>query len=336
MVTRPDDVTRAAAAHLPTGGRRLLAASSAGGHFKQLVRLVDRIPDIGHITWVTYDSGLVPDLLRAAGHGGDAVVFAPYAAPRDLVNLARNMAVIRRVLRSDAFDLAVSTGSGIAVAALPLARAMGVRACFIESAARTQGPSLSGRILERCPGIDRCTQHPRYPTRWRYVGSVSDDFVAGPRREGPIGVQRVVVSLGTSEAYGFRRLVERLIAVLPAHVDVLWQTGATDTTGLGIDARPRVPGPEFEAAVADADVVVAHAGMGSALTCFEKGVCPVLVPRRSRLGENVDDHQEVTANDLVARGLAISCEADELSLAHLEQAASRTVTPQPRPQPLEI
>ena len=336
MTIRPDDSVRTAPARPSIGARRLLAVSSAGGHFKQLIRLVDRIPDIRHVTWVTHDSGLIPDLLSAAGRNDDPVIFAPYAAPRDLRNLARNALVVRRVLNSDTFDLAVSTGSGIAVAALPLARARGVRSCFIESAARTHGPSLSGRILARTPGIDLYAQHEGYPDRWRYVGSVVDEYIPGVPLDTTPRLRRVVVSLGTIRGFGFRRLLERLISILPQDAEVLWQTGSTDTTGLPIQARPNVPGKEFEAAVANADIVIAHAGMGTALTCFEQGVCPVFVPRRSRFGEHVDDHQEVTASDLVARGLVVSCEADELSLVHLERAASRRVSHHPRPAPLEI
>lgn len=305
-------------------GRRVLACASSGGHFKQLVSLVDRLPEVGRITWVTYDRGLSADLLAAAGRADDHLVHAPYAAPRDLRNLARNAEVVRRLLRAERYDLAVSTGAGIAVAALPLARAVGVRACFIESATRAAEPSLSGRILQRIPGMELFTQNPGYTSRWRHVGSVHDDFEPGPdlpaRR-----LRRVVVTLGTIAPYGFRRLAARLVEVLPADAEVLWQTGATDVTGLPIEARERVPGPELEAAMRAADLVVAHAGTGTALTAFELGTCPVLVPRRHAFGEHVDDHQVGTARMLAGRGLATYAEVEHLDLDLLVAASRRTV-----------
>lgn len=317
-------------------GRRILAISAAGGHFKQLVRLVPRIPGVGSVTWLTYDSGLSTDLLRAAGYGDDRLVYAPYAAPRDLPNLARNAAVAQGLLSEEPYDLAVSTGAGIAVATLPLARVRGVHACYIESAARTLGPSLSGRILRRTPGIDLVTQNKGYPRGWRYVGSVHDEFERGPDRQVYQKVRKVVVTLGTSEAYGFLRLIKRLIEFLPPTVKVLWQTGMTDAEGLGIDARARIPGPELETAIQEADAVIAHAGVGSALTAFELGVFPILVPRRHAFGENIDDHQEVTASDLATRGLALSIEADELSMGHLETVAQRSIVQRAAPPLLDI
>ena len=305
-------------------GRRVLACASSGGHFKQLVSLVDRMPDVGEVTWVTYDRGLSTDLLTAAGRGTDALEFVPYAAPRDLVNLARDARAIRRLLRAERYDLAVSTGAGIAVAALPMSRTMGVRSCFIESATRAAGPSLSGRILRQVPGIELFTQNPGYSPRWQDVGSVHDDFSRGPDGD-DAPLRRVVVTLGTIAPYGFRRLAARLVEVLPADTEVFWQTGATDVTGLPIPARESVPGPELESAMRSADLVIAHAGTGTALTAFELGLCPVLVPRRGRFDEHIDDHQVATAKMLAERELVSYLEVEDIDLDALRAAALRTV-----------
>jgi UDP-N-acetylglucosamine--N-acetylmuramyl-(pentapeptide) pyrophosphoryl-undecaprenol N-acetylglucosamine transferase len=315
--------------------RRVLACASSGGHFKQLVSLVGRIPHLGEVTWVTYDQGLSVDLLEGAGRRNDRLVYAPYAAPRDLRNLARDAAVARRLLSGDDYDLAVSTGAGIAVATLPLARAMGVRACYIESATRASGPSLSGRILQRIPGVDLYTQNAGYGLRWNYAGSVHDGFQRGPDRPKD-ALHRVVVTLGTIAPYGFRRLAARVAGLLPANAEVLWQTGSTDVTGLPIDARTTVPGPELEAAMRSADLVISHAGTGTALTAFELGVSPVLVPRRKVYDEHIDDHQVVTAKSLAERGLVSYLEVDELSVDGLIAAARRTVVPRDRAPDLAL
>lgn len=318
--------------------RRVLAVASAGGHFKQLVRLVPRIPDVASVTWVTYDSGLAADLLSSAGREQDRLVYVPYAAPRDVPNLARNAAAIRQLLRGSAHELAVSTGAGIAVAALPIARRAGLRSVFIESATRVGEPSLSGRLLQRTPGVELYSQAPdgaRFGRRWGTLGSVFDEFESGqrrPRRE----VRRVVVTLGTIRPFGFRRLLDRLVRLLPPEVDVLWQTGATDTSGLGIDGRAQVPGPELEAAMRAADVVVAHAGTGTALSAFEQGRCPVLVPRRESHGEHVDDHQVGTAAALASRGIALHAEVDHLDLDLLREACERSVVRRDTVPPLPL
>lgn len=316
-------------------GRRVLACASSGGHFKQLVSLVDRLEELGAVTWVTYDSGLSADLLATVGRDRDLLVHVPYAAPRDAVNLARDARIIQRLLQAEPYDLAVSTGAGIAVAALPLARVAGVRSCFIESATRVGAPSLAGRVLQRVPGIELYTQNPGYDPVWQHVGSVHDDYRAGEPGSGH-PLRRVVVTLGTIAPYGFRRLVEQLVRVLPGDVEVLWQTGATEVSGLDIDARPTVPGPELEAAMREADLIVAHAGTGTALTAFELGRSPVLVPRRARYGEHVDDHQVSTAKMLAERGLVTHLEVAQITPEALRAAARRTVERREHVLPLAL
>ncbi|OBC01178.1 glycosyltransferase [Mycobacterium sp. 852002-40037_SCH5390672] len=68
--------------------------------------------------------------------------------------------------------------------------------------------------------------------------------------------------------------------------------------------------------IRSASVAVTHAGAGSTLLCIEQGKHPVMVPRRSRLGEHVDEHQLPFAEKLEAGGLAtVVREMDELPAA---------------------
>ncbi len=131
------------------------------------------------------------------------------------------------------------------------------------------------------------------------------------------------MTLGTYRGYPFTRLVRQALAVLPPDAEVLWQTGDTDISGFGIDGHHAIPEGDLSEAMRQADVVVAHAGVGTALAALEVGKCPVLVPRRGSWGEHVDDHQIQIARELRARGLAISVEADELRGEDL-YAAMRT------------
>jgi UDP-N-acetylglucosamine transferase subunit ALG13 len=183
---------------------------------------------------------------------------------------------------------------------------------------------MTGRIMTRVPGVKLYTQWRSWESdTWRYAGSVLDGFEAAAAEDAP-AIRRAVVLLGTME-HGFRRLLERLVEVLPAEAEVLWQTGSTDATGLGIDNRSTVPGSEVEAAVRDADVVIAHAGLGAALTVLETGRAPLLVPRSAARAEHIDDHQAHIAAELANRGLAVSRDASELTAEDLAQAASMRV-----------
>jgi UDP-N-acetylglucosamine transferase subunit ALG13 len=311
---------------------RTLLVASAGGHLKQLHQLVPRLAGLeGERTWVTYRTTQSESLLA-----GERVVFGAPVESRDLPGTWANARLAARLLARERPARVVSTGSAMALAFVPVARALGIPCHYIESAARSLRPSRTGALVRRVPGVRLYAQYEGWPPPWRYLGSVFDEFepLSGPAPSAP--PRRVVVMVGTSEQYGFRRLLERLVQILPADADVLWQTGTTDVEGLGIAARPFVGAEELDAAIAAADLVVTHAGTGSALSALEAGRLPVLVPRRRAFGENVDDHQELVAAELARRGLAVDARPDTLSRADLEAARQGTVRRRPDPPPLVL
>jgi UDP-N-acetylglucosamine--N-acetylmuramyl-(pentapeptide) pyrophosphoryl-undecaprenol N-acetylglucosamine transferase len=319
---------------LPTAHRpspRALLVASTGGHLAQLHALAPRIPGIdpGARTWVTFDTPQSRNLLS-----GEDVVFVDYTAPRDWRTVGRNLAPARRLLNERRFTHVFSTGSAIALTFLPLARAKGLHVTYVESAARSQGPSLTGRILARTPGVQLGTQYAAWANeRWSYVGSVLDGYAAAERERTP-AIRRVVVTLGTIP-YGFRRLVERMVAILPEAADVLWQTGTTDVSDLPITGHAELPGAELDAAIRAADVVIAHSGTGSALAALEAGKCPLLVPREAAHAEHVDDHQRQIGEELARRGLARYRDVADLTAEDLRAAAGVEIT-RVHPPPLQL
>ncbi|MFV0317413.1 MAG: glycosyltransferase [Microthrixaceae bacterium] len=311
---------------------RTLLAASGGGHLTQLVNLHDRLPfDPGDVTWFTMDTPQSRSMLD-----GQSVVFAHPAPPRDWRAVLANGRLAATAFRRLGFEAAVSTGSSVALSVLPVARAHGAVPYYLESAARVQGPSLTGRLLSTVPGIHTACQYRTWAVgRWAYAGSVFDCFEPGPRNPAPT-IASAVVTLGSQEGYPFDRLVAALHEVLPGSAEVLWQTGATSTARFGIDGLAAVTAAVLESAMASADVVVAHAGVGSALSALLAGRHPVLVARRSALGEHVDDHQAQIAGELAERGLATQCRPEDLDLEILLDAASRTVVRSEDPPPLNL
>ncbi len=168
----------------------------------------------------------------------------------------------------------------MAVPFFAVARAEGISCHYIESAARVSGPSLTGRILEWIPGVHRYGQHKGWADRrtWRYAGSVFDAFTPAtphPPTGSRPNIERVVVTLG-SNSFDFRHLVNGVLAVLPPGADVLWQTGATNVRGLPIEAVDAIAADDLAAAMRKADLVIADAGVGSALTALRSGHAPLL------------------------------------------------------------
>jgi UDP-N-acetylglucosamine--N-acetylmuramyl-(pentapeptide) pyrophosphoryl-undecaprenol N-acetylglucosamine transferase len=296
---------------------RTLLVASSGGHLAQLYLLAERMSPAVERVWVTFDTPQSQSLLV-----GQDVHFAPFAGTRDLAGTARAAAWARLFLRTNHFDTVVSTGASIALAFLPLASRAGADCYYIESATRTDGPSLTGRLLTPFRSIHLRTQHERWANhRWRYQVSIFDVFRSVPISHAA-PPQRIVVSLGMHKEFGFRRLLERLVRIIPGGTDVLWQVGHTDTSGLNIDSCVCVSASELSRAMAASDVVITHAGVGSAISALCAGKRPVFVPRRRRFKEHIDDHQALIASELDRRGLAFHAEADELQWDDIVAAAS--------------
>jgi UDP-N-acetylglucosamine transferase subunit ALG13 len=304
-----------------------LLVASGGGHLAELHALAPRLGVGADRCWATPETPQSASLLD----GEPTVPVAP-APSRDVPGALRNYQTARELLRTGRYSRVVSTGASVAASFFLAARRAGIPCDYIESATRTAGPSLTGRMVARLPGTSLRTQHPVWADeRWHFAGSVFDGYAARPAPS-PRPVGRVVVTLGTHPRYTFARLLRRLVAIMPPEAEVLWQVGATRIDGMPAGARDHVPYAELERAVREADVVVTHAGVGSALSAMRAGKRAIFVPRRRAHGEHVDDHQVALAADLHHRNLVLAREAGAVSLDDLAAAAAwnvRATSPTP-------
>ncbi|MFC9918990.1 glycosyltransferase [Agromyces binzhouensis] len=306
----------------PGSDNRLLLAASTGGHLAQLVRLAPGLGANDESVWVTFRSPQSESLL-----GGRRVLFVPYIGPRDARSIARAFAEIRVRIRGDRFDAAVSTGSGIALAALPAAHLAGMKTVYIESFSRVEAPSLSGRILAGARFTEMRTQHPGWANgRWSLHGSVLDTYRSEPRPVDGSRPLRIFVTLGTIQGYEFRSLVDRVLELGLANDETVWQLGSTRAnTALPGTVRSQVSASEFEARARNADVVITHAGVGTLISLFEMGVYPLAVVRRKARGEHVDDHQAQIAKLVDELGIASTSEVEDLDGALVAATARRRI-----------
>lgn len=309
--------------------------ASGGGHLKQLVELAPRLRGVDEdFIWVTWRSPQSESLLA-----GRETLFVRPTRPRGAVGVSKNLDFAVRLMTRRNVTGVVTTGSQTVLPFLLVGRALNKPCHFIESAARSDGPSLSARMARYLPGMHLYSQYRAWADdTWRYVGSVFDGFEAEPRaNDVPTdGTLRVVVTLGTLPSWHFRRLVEACLRVIPDGSQVLWQTGCTDVSGLGIDGRQEVPAHELEAATAAADVVISHAGVGSALTALRCGKRPILVAREASHREHVDDHQRQVATELADRDLALFRTPDTLSAADLAEVRKVRVVIPPSLPPIYL
>jgi UDP-N-acetylglucosamine--N-acetylmuramyl-(pentapeptide) pyrophosphoryl-undecaprenol N-acetylglucosamine transferase len=306
-----------------TRSRRHLYVASVGGHLTELLLIECQLPTPADAAWVTSRSSQTPGALR-----GRRAFFVRPVAPRDWIALIMAAPRLAGALVRFRPTHVFSTGSAIALVPLFLAPFVGARAIYIESLARTEGHSLTGRILSRVHWVDCWTQwHVLATGRWKYVLNLLESYeldpLSGAATTSP-EPERIFVTLGTQDAYPFSAAVDAVRRTAPTGVEIHWQLGSASAHGL-THAAPILWAPSYRSELQWADVVVAHAGVGSLLSALETGHAPVLLPRRRQRGEHVDDHQAQIASVAFARGLAIASEVDELRWEDIREAHGRKI-----------
>ncbi|MER7333761.1 MULTISPECIES: UDP-N-acetylglucosamine--LPS N-acetylglucosamine transferase [unclassified Micromonospora] len=118
----------------------LLLVGSSGGHLAQLLALR---PWYAHWRrcWVTFDTPEAVSLLA-----GEDLVPAHHPTTRNVPNLLRNAVLAWRVLRSRRVAAVVTTGAGVAVPFVVLARLRRIPTVYIEVYDRIDTPTLTARL----------------------------------------------------------------------------------------------------------------------------------------------------------------------------------------------
>jgi UDP-N-acetylglucosamine transferase subunit ALG13 len=123
-----------------------------------------------------------------------------------------------------------------------------------------------------------------------------------------------VIFVTVGSMYPFDRLIAAADAWAAANpgVEMLAQIGA-GAPPRHMRSLPRMDQDTFDSMVRNAEIVVAHAGMGTVITAGRYARPLVILPRRVALGEQATDHQVGTADWLRGRpGIFVADEADAL------------------------
>jgi UDP-N-acetylglucosamine transferase subunit ALG13 len=123
----------------------------------------------------------------------------------------------------------------------------------------------------------------------------------------------ILVAVGTQ--FPFDRMIEAVDtwAESAGRTDVVAQVGPSDYAPRALKCFGMMPPDEFIQLQRDAEVIVAHAGMGSILGALEAGTPIVIMPRIHALGEHRNDHQLATARQF-ADVLGVYVAANEREL----------------------
>lgn len=119
------------------------------------------------------------------------------------------------------------------------------------------------------------------------------------------------VTVGTDSPF------DRLISAVDrwagdtGRTDIFAQVGSSNIPPSHIAYSKFLEPPEFRRRFIEADLIVAHAGMGTILSALRYGKPILVMPRRAALGEQRNDHQLATARRLQ-------------EMAHIEVAMDET------------
>jgi beta-1,4-N-acetylglucosaminyltransferase len=120
---------------------RICLVCSAGGHFFELYSL-NPLWKQHDCFWVTFKREDTQYLLREG-----KVYWAYSPTNRNLKNLIRNFFLAAKIIPREKPQMIFSTGAGVGVPFLVIGRILGIRTLYIESMARTNGLSLTGRLV---------------------------------------------------------------------------------------------------------------------------------------------------------------------------------------------
>lgn len=125
----------------------------------------------------------------------------------------------------------------------------------------------------------------------------------------------IFVTVGTDGP--FDRLVSTVDrwAATRGRNDVVAQIGSSSLEPASLRWHRFLDPPQFRDHFSSADLIVAHAGMGTILTALRYQKPLLVMPRRASLGEQRNEHQLATARHLMQLG-KVTVAADEAELLH--------------------
>ena len=120
----------------------------------------------------------------------------------------------------------------------------------------------------------------------------------------------IFVILG-SQKFQFDRLLTALdkqISDGKIKDTIFAQTGCSCYKPMHFEYKQFMDRDEFSRMQASADIIITHGGTGAIVGALKKGKKVIAVPRLSKYGEHVDDHQLQIIEEFVKSGFILECQ----------------------------
>ena len=118
----------------------------------------------------------------------------------------------------------------------------------------------------------------------------------------------IFVTLGTQK-FQMNRLVKAVDEIATdLSEEVFIQRGKSDYVPKNCKYTDYVDAKEYSKLIEECSILITHAGVGTIIEGINKGKPIIVVPRKNKYAEHVDDHQCQIANAFSTKGCVLSCE----------------------------
>lgn len=135
----------------------------------------------------------------------------------------------------------------------------------------------------------------------------------------------IFVCLG-SQKFQFNRLLEQLDKYKESNqlIDPIFvQKGYSDYNPKNIETVDFLNNEEFKSQIDKSDLIITHGGTGAIITSIKKNKKVIAIPRLSKYGEHVDDHQIEIVKQFDEMNLICPC-YDVTELLNIIELAKKT------------
>lgn len=128
----------------------------------------------------------------------------------------------------------------------------------------------------------------------------------------------IFITVGTQA--GFDRLIKEVDDWLEnKDIECFAQIGKSEYTPQNMNYKAYLTEQEFNEHFSLADFVISHAGMGTIISCLNKGKTLLTLPRLAQYREHRNDHQISTTKAFSQKGYIYPIYTNEDLLEHLEK-----------------
>ena len=300
---------------------KICLVCSSGGHLAEMMELKEVYARYNHF-FVSYNSA---DTIELAEKEKVYFLTNPHRHPiLTILNFLQSF----RLFTKEMPDIIMTTGAGVALPMCYIAKLFRKRIIFIESFCRVKKPSLFGRLIYPIANLTIVQWEPllKYYKRAEYGGHIFD--FSSKEDEEKVIKNQIFVTVGTL-SLGFDRLPKEIDMLIEKRIireKVIAQIGSSKYTPKNYEWFRFTSKEVYWDTMKESKIVITHGGVGSITNALKFDKRTIVVPRRKKFGEVVNDHQLEIARELERQGKIIAVyDIQDLEKA-LKQAEKFEVT----------